>query len=99
VALIKYLRQEYEEVLKLAFIYCQKSAEMEDADGTFKVEYFYDEGIGVEKNKRKVFIYYQKYAEMGNACGILLISQSLIRMSVSVNLQNFDEAIIVFDSF
>ncbi|RIB23823.1 kinase-like domain-containing protein [Gigaspora rosea] len=52
-----------------AFIYYQKSAEMGNANATFKVGNCYSHGIGVEKDEHKAFIYYQKSAEMGDADG------------------------------
>ncbi|RIB01365.1 hypothetical protein C2G38_1013031 [Gigaspora rosea] len=53
-----------------AFISYQKSAELGDIIGTFKVGYCYRNGIGVEKDERKAFIYYQKSAEMGHTDGM-----------------------------
>ncbi|RIB06375.1 hypothetical protein C2G38_2046846 [Gigaspora rosea] len=53
-----------------AFIYYQKSADMEYAEGIFYVGVCYDEGIGVKKDKHKAFEYYKKSADMGNAMGM-----------------------------
>ncbi|RIB16219.1 hypothetical protein C2G38_2247160 [Gigaspora rosea] len=52
-----------------AFVYYQKSAEMDNASGICGVGYCYDKGIGIEKDENKAFIYYQKSAEMGLAIG------------------------------
>ena len=39
---------------------------MGDAEGMSKVGYYYENGIGVEKDKNKAFEYYYKAAEMGD---------------------------------
>ncbi|RIB12817.1 hypothetical protein C2G38_2199633 [Gigaspora rosea] len=52
-----------------AFIYYQKSAEMNDASGICGTGYCYYKGIGVEKDEHKAFIYYRKSSEMGDATG------------------------------
>ncbi|RIB00363.1 hypothetical protein C2G38_2151872 [Gigaspora rosea] len=46
-----------------AFIYYQKSADIEYDEGIFGVGFCYEKGIGVEKDEHKAFSYYQKSAD------------------------------------
>ncbi|RIB28961.1 hypothetical protein C2G38_2156680 [Gigaspora rosea] len=52
-----------------AFIYYQKSADMEFVEGIYGVGVCYGKGIGVDKDEHKTFIHYQKAAYMGHIKG------------------------------
>jgi len=52
---------------KLNFSDCHKLADTDDPDGIFWLGYYYEYGIGVEKDENKVFTHYQKSADMNNS--------------------------------
>ncbi|RIB20469.1 kinase-like domain-containing protein [Gigaspora rosea] len=55
---------------QLNFASCQKLADMSDPGGTYRLGYFYEYGIDVEKDENKAFTYYQKSADMNDSNGM-----------------------------
>ncbi|RIB14213.1 hypothetical protein C2G38_2195749, partial [Gigaspora rosea] len=55
---------------QLSFNSHQKSTDMNDPDGMYKLGYCYEYGIGTEKDENQAFKYYKKSADMNNPKGI-----------------------------